>query len=141
MDRRLKSGVHDVETARKHYSAMRNLIINHRGGSRDERTLERLGDLSRKAAAAIDDRNGKSLLLAVDGYGADLFSESGHLKWASFVWLPPPLKPKVGQADGAGGARAAGLQGGGPSDQHLISDAVRLDSEVTFRAQGLVSGT
>src|SRR5437764_12003714 len=82
MDRRLKSGVHDVETARKHYSAMRNLIINHRGGSRDERTLERLGDLSRKAAAAIDDSDCKRLLSAVDGYAADLFSESGHLKWA-----------------------------------------------------------
>src|SRR5947207_6797225 len=81
MDRRLKSGVHDVETARKHYSAMRNLIINHRGGSRDERTLERLGDLSRKAAAAIDDSDCKRLLSAVDGYAADLFSESGHLKW------------------------------------------------------------
>ena len=82
MDRRLKSGVHDVETARKYYSAMRNLIINHRGGSRDERTLERLGDLSRKAAAAIDDSDCKRLLSAVDGYAADLFSESGHLKWA-----------------------------------------------------------
>ena len=82
MDRRLKAGVHDVETARKHYSAMRNLIINQRGGSRDERTLEKLRDLSRKAAAAIDDSQCKSLLLRVDGYSADLFSESGHLKWA-----------------------------------------------------------
>src|SRR2546425_5671091 len=82
MDRRLKSGVHDVETARKYYSAMRNLIINHRGGSRNERTLEKLGDLSRKAAAAIDDSDCKRLLSAVDGYAADLFSESGHLKWA-----------------------------------------------------------
>ena len=82
MDRRLKSGSHDVETARKYYSAMRNLIINHRGGSRDQRTLEKLGDLSRKAAAAIDDSDCKRLLSAVDGYAADLFSESGHLKWA-----------------------------------------------------------
>ena len=82
MDRRLKAGVHDVETARKHYSAMRNLIINQRGGSRDERTLEKLRDLSRKAAAAIDDSDCKRLLSAVDCYSADLFSESGHLKWA-----------------------------------------------------------
>jgi hypothetical protein len=82
MDRRLKNGLHDLEAGRKYYSAMRDLIIRHRGGSRNEQTLGKLRELSRKAAAAIDDRNGKSLLLAVDGYGADLFSESGHLKWA-----------------------------------------------------------
>jgi hypothetical protein len=78
----LKNGLHDLETARKHYSAMRDLIIHHLGGSRNERTLRKLQDLSRKAAAAIDDSDCKRLLSAVDGYGADLFSESGHLKWA-----------------------------------------------------------
>ena len=82
MDRRLKKGSHDLAAARKYYSAMRDLIIRHRGGSRNEQALGKLRDLSRKAAAAIDDRNGKSLLSAVDDYGADLFSESGHLKWA-----------------------------------------------------------
>ena len=34
------------------------------------------------AAAAVDDIDCKSLLSAVDDYGADLFSESGHLKWS-----------------------------------------------------------
>jgi hypothetical protein len=61
---------------------MRDLIIRHRGGSRNEQALGKLRDLSRKAGAAIDDSDCKSLLSAVDGYGADLFSESGHLKWA-----------------------------------------------------------
>jgi hypothetical protein len=79
---KLKNGLHDLETARKHYSAMRDLIIHRRGGSPDERTLRKLRDLSRKAAAAIDDSDCKWLLSAVDGHGADLFSESGHLKWA-----------------------------------------------------------
>ena len=74
--------MHDLETARKHYSAMRDLIIHNLGGSRDERALGKLWDLSRKAAAAIDDKDCKRLLSAVDGYGTDLFSESGHLKWA-----------------------------------------------------------
>jgi hypothetical protein len=78
----LKNGLHDLETARRHYSAMRDLIIHHLGGSRDERTLEKLGDLSRKAAAAINDKDCMQLLSAVEGYGTDLFSESGHLKWA-----------------------------------------------------------
>ena len=82
MARRLKKGSRDLAAARKYYSAMRDLIIRHRGGSQNEQTLGRLWDLSRKAAAAIDDRNGKSLLSAVDSYGTDLFSESEHLKWA-----------------------------------------------------------
>ena len=74
--------MHDLETARKHYSAMRDLIIHRRGGARDERALRKLRDLSRKAAAAVDDSDCRRLLSAVDGYGADLFSESAHLKWA-----------------------------------------------------------
>ena len=78
----MKSGPHDLEGARKHYSAMRDLIIHNLGGSRDERALGKLWDLSRRAAAAIDDKDCKRLLSAVDGYGTDLFSESGHLKWA-----------------------------------------------------------
>ena len=61
---------------------MRDLIIHHRGGSRNEQALRKLWGLSRKAAAAIDDSDCKRLLSAVDGYGANLFSESGHLKWA-----------------------------------------------------------
>ena len=78
----MRDGLHDLATARRHYAAMRDLIIHHRGGSPDERALGRLWDLSRKAAAAIDDGNCRSLLSAIEGYGAQLFSESGHLKWA-----------------------------------------------------------
>lgn len=78
----MNNGLSDLGTARRHYSAMRDLIIRHRGGSQDERVLGKLWDLSRKAAAAVDDSNCRSLLAAVEGYGAQLFSESGHLKWA-----------------------------------------------------------
>ena len=78
----MRDGLHDLAAARRHYAAMRDLIIRHRGGSPDERALGRLWDLSRKAAAAIDDGNCRSLLSAIEGYGAQLFSESGHLKWA-----------------------------------------------------------
>ena len=78
----MSNGLHDIETARRHYAAMRDLIIRHRGGSPDDRVLRRLWDLSRKAAAAIDDGNCRSLLSAVEGYSAQLYSESAHLKWA-----------------------------------------------------------
>src|SRR2546426_10686979 len=80
MDRRLKSGSHDVETARKYYSAMRNLIINHRGGSRDERTFEKLGGLSRKAGAAVQHNGFKRRLSAVGRYAGLPFSEAGRLQ-------------------------------------------------------------
>src|SRR5439155_10477896 len=63
-DGKLSSGLHDLETARRHYSAMRDLIIRHRGGSLDERVLRKLLDQSRKAAAAVDDGNCRSLLSA-----------------------------------------------------------------------------
>src|SRR2546422_4922968 len=79
---KLSNGLHDLETARKHYGAMRDLIIRHRGGSLDERVLGKLWDLSRKAAAAVDDGNCRSLLSAGESYGAPPFSESGHLKSA-----------------------------------------------------------
>jgi hypothetical protein len=72
----------DIEAARRHYLAMRALISHHAGGRRDDETLSKLQESSRKAAAAIDDAECKALLWLVDGYGADLFSDSGHLKWA-----------------------------------------------------------
>jgi hypothetical protein len=81
----LHDGAHmyrDVESARKHYLALRDLIVHRRGGWRDEEALAKLWDMSRKAAAAVDDIDCKSLLSAIDDYGADLFSESGHLKWS-----------------------------------------------------------
>src|SRR2546428_11580831 len=61
---------------------MRDLINQPRAGWLDELVLQNLIDRSRKAAAAVDDANCRSLLSAVEGYGAQLFSESGHLKWA-----------------------------------------------------------
>src|SRR2546428_7981474 len=86
---KLSNGLHDLETARRHYGAMRDLIIRHRGGSLDERVLGKLLDLSRKAAAAVDHGNFRSLLSAVEGYGAQLFSESGHLQ------IAPPRKSRA----------------------------------------------
>jgi hypothetical protein len=61
---------------------MRALIIRHPGGHVDDETLSKLREMSQKAAAAVDDVDCKSLLWVVDGYGAELFSKSGHLKWA-----------------------------------------------------------
>ena len=48
----------------------------------DEQGMRFGANRAPQAAAAIDDSSCRSLLSAVEGYGAQLFSESGHLKWA-----------------------------------------------------------
>jgi hypothetical protein len=73
----------DIELARSHCLAMRALIIHDLGGHENGEALGKLRELSRKAAAAVDDVDCKSLLSSVEDDGADLFSKSGHLKWAT----------------------------------------------------------
>ena len=73
----------DIEVARKHALAMRALIIHHLGGHENGEALGKLREMSRKAAAAIDDVDCKALLSSVEDCGANLFSKSGHLKWAT----------------------------------------------------------
>lgn len=73
----------DIEVARKHCLAMRALIIHNLGGHENGEALSMLREMSRKAAAAIDDVDCKPLLSSVENDGADLFSKSGHLKWAT----------------------------------------------------------
>ena len=73
----------DIEVARSHGLAMRALIIHHLGGRENGEALGKLREMSRKAAAAVDDVDCKSLLSSVEDDGADLFSKSGHLKWAT----------------------------------------------------------
>lgn len=62
---------------------MRALIIHNLGGHENGEALSMLREMSRKAAAAIDDVDCKPLLSSVENDGADLFSKSGHLKWAT----------------------------------------------------------
>jgi hypothetical protein len=73
----------DIEVARSHCLAMRAVIIHHLGGREDGEALGKLREMSRNAAAAIDDVDCTSLLSSVEDDGADLFSKSGHLKWAT----------------------------------------------------------
>lgn len=72
----------DLENARKHYQEIRELIIHHPGAWPDEKSLRELRDMCRAAAAAVDDAECKERLSAIEDYGADLFSVSGHQKWA-----------------------------------------------------------
>src|SRR2546427_12163588 len=88
---KLSNGLHDLETARRHYGAMRDLIIRHRGGSLDERVLGKLLDLSRKAAAAVDDGNCRSLLSAGEGYRRQPFFGTRPPKRAPTEKAGPPF--------------------------------------------------
>ena len=73
----------DMEAARRQCLEMRALIIHHPGGHENGDALGKLRDLSRQAGASADDSDCALLLSSVEDDGAELFSTSGHLKWAT----------------------------------------------------------
>ena len=76
-------GRRDIAVAREHCGAMRALVMRTVGGREDRESLRKLREILRSASAAIDDADCRSLLSSVERCGADLFSKSGHLKWAT----------------------------------------------------------
>lgn len=72
----------DLEIGRRSYQAMRELVIHRTGGFRDEPSWRKLQDLCRTAFAAVDDLECKEHVGAVEDFGADLYSDAGHQKWA-----------------------------------------------------------
>lgn len=61
---------------------MRDLIVMHTGGWQDDASLKTLKQLARAAASAVDDAECKDLGEAIILFAAELFSVSGHEKWA-----------------------------------------------------------
>jgi hypothetical protein len=71
----------DLEEARKHYGALRTLIICHLGGWADEQALDQVITLTRAAKAVIDDLECHEKLDLARNYAGEVFSEDGHKKW------------------------------------------------------------
>lgn len=63
----------ELQTARDCYSAIRELIARHRGGT-DPVALARLKELCRTAMFAVDDIEARMPLVAIQDYAASLFS-------------------------------------------------------------------
>jgi|SRR5919197_717203 hypothetical protein len=72
----------DLEKARECHEKIRDLIVRHPGGWQDDASLLTLRGLCRAAAAAADDRECATPLASIERYAVDLFSASGHDKWA-----------------------------------------------------------
>jgi hypothetical protein len=72
----------DLEAALAHYQAIRSEIIHHPGGWRDEILLRKLDLACEAAVLAVDDRECKVHIGAVEDYCRQLYSTAAHLEWA-----------------------------------------------------------
>lgn len=71
----------DLDEARKHHSALRDLFLYMTGGRNDRAALARVRVLCRAAARAVDDAECREKLEFVRMRAADMFSNEAHLKW------------------------------------------------------------
>jgi hypothetical protein len=72
----------DFAAARKHYQVMREVIIHHPGGWRDDPSIRRMQQSCMAARRAVEDRECSQYIEAIEVYAADLFSELDHRRWA-----------------------------------------------------------
>jgi hypothetical protein len=63
----------DLDDARAHHAALRQIVVRHAGPA-DWRALQRVLQLCRCAAAAIDDRYCLDKLRLVEDFAAEMFS-------------------------------------------------------------------
>src|SRR5262245_34387587 len=73
---------HGATRALAHCGRIRDLILLHSGGWADADALRKFRGLSYSAAAAADDAECAELMRVADQYAVDLFSDTGHQKWA-----------------------------------------------------------
>lgn len=72
----------DLFIAAKHCQLMRDLVIVHTGGWHDDPSLRQMHDMAAAAASAVDGKECKDFAAAITHLSTDLFSASGHEKWA-----------------------------------------------------------
>jgi hypothetical protein len=71
----------DIDEARVHHSALRQIVERHAGAATDYRALRRVLEFCRRAAAAIDDRYCRDKLRLIEDFAAEMFSHSEHARW------------------------------------------------------------
>ena len=71
----------DLDEARRHFSAIEDLVIHHPGGWADEESLRKARAACAAARGALDDAECRAALSTIAPLLADLYSESGHQKW------------------------------------------------------------
>ena len=71
----------DLDAARSHYTALRDLIIHQEGGWADKESLRKLDRLCSLVVDAIDDAECRARMESIQAFANDLYSTSGHLRW------------------------------------------------------------
>ena len=71
----------DLDEARRHHAALLEMVIHHRGGWADPAARNRVAELCREAASAIEDTHCLEQIETIARHGADLFSDRAHRKW------------------------------------------------------------
>lgn len=71
----------DLDLARQHHAALKQLFGRQFGESADYRALRRALDLCRAAALAVDDEYCRQKLRLVGEYAAEFFSGGSQAKW------------------------------------------------------------
>ena len=71
----------DIDQARSHHAALKQIVERHVGESADFRALRRLLELCRCAAEAVDDSYCRDKLRLVEDFAAAMFSHAEHAKW------------------------------------------------------------
>jgi hypothetical protein len=64
----------DIEEARTHHKALKEIVDRHSGAVADYRALRRVLALCRAAMAAVDDRYCRDKLRLVEDFSAEMFS-------------------------------------------------------------------
>jgi hypothetical protein len=72
----------DINQVREYYATLRELVIQNGGGWDDAATRKKVEELCGAGAAALDDKECHERLRVVRQQAGELFSASGHLKWA-----------------------------------------------------------
>lgn len=71
----------DLDLARQHHGALKQLFTRHLGDSADYRALRTVLSLCQAASLAVDDAYCKEKLRLVGEYAAELLCASDHAKW------------------------------------------------------------
>ena len=72
----------DLREVRGCYASLRELIVHKNGGWADAESLAKVADLCVAGIAALNDAECRDRLRTVQAQAGELFSRSGHLKWA-----------------------------------------------------------
>lgn len=73
----------DLDAARRHHLALKQILARHRGGAPDPRALRRVLALCEAAGAATGDPYCLEKLRLVGEYASEMLAHADHDKWGS----------------------------------------------------------